>query len=317
MELLGYKSLIFYMKYKGIKFEYFTEEQAINFLQYNNYYFKLSNYKDNFNLNLMTYQNQIVNRYTNLDFFHLVDLSRIDMQLRYLILKMCLDIEHALKVWIMREVTDDRNEDGVTIVDEFVRYYNNIPNIPRTYNNAIDMISYISSDRNLRTQYRQYSTDTPLWFFIEHAQFGHLSSFIEFLNNNITGKNYSSFNSISKEMKYVKNIRNKAAHNAPILNTISISNQIRAGRWDLKIYNYAKRSNLNSNQLSRRLTNHNTHDLTGMLYVFDQVILKKERKIRRKEELINLIERCKENRHIYDENLKSVFRYFDKIVDIF
>lgn len=317
MELLEYKSLVFYMKFKGIKFEYFTEEQAIDFLKFNNYYFKLSNYKDNFNLNLMTYQNEDINRYTNLDFFHLVDLSRIDMQLRYLILKMCLDIEHALKVWTMREVTDDINEDGITIIDEFVQYYNNLPNIPRRYNNAIDMISYISSDRYLRNQYRQYSDNTPLWFFIEHVQFGHLSSFIEFLNNHNSGKNYATFNSISKEIKYVKNIRNKAAHNAPILNTISLTNQIPAGRWDLKIYNYARRSDLNSNQLSRRLTNHNIHDLTAMLYVFDKVILKEERKERRKEELLYLIERCKENRHIYDENLKSVFRYFDLMVDKF
>lgn len=69
------------MKEKDIKFEICSEEDAKKFLQYNNYYFKLKSYARNYNMNSQT------KKYFNLDFAYLVELSKLDMYIRKIILE--------------------------------------------------------------------------------------------------------------------------------------------------------------------------------------------------------------------------------------
>ena len=61
------------------------------FLRYNNYYFKLKSYAKNYPINPKN------GKYVNLEFAYLVELSKLDMYLRKIILGMCLDVEHILK----------------------------------------------------------------------------------------------------------------------------------------------------------------------------------------------------------------------------
>lgn len=58
-----------------------SEEDAKKFLQYNNYYFKLKSYARNYNMNSQT------KKYFSLDFAYLVELSRLDMYIRKIILE--------------------------------------------------------------------------------------------------------------------------------------------------------------------------------------------------------------------------------------
>lgn len=82
------------LKAKNVKFELYSEEEAKKYLQYNNYYFKLKSYARNY-----TKYSKIdmKDKYINLDFAYLVELSSLDMYLRRLIVGLCLDIEHVLK----------------------------------------------------------------------------------------------------------------------------------------------------------------------------------------------------------------------------
>lgn len=59
-------------------------------------------------------------QYKKLDFGYLKGLSTIDMYLRYLIIEMCLDIEHAIKVRLIDDVTNNLVEDGYDIVRKFI-----------------------------------------------------------------------------------------------------------------------------------------------------------------------------------------------------
>ena len=82
-------------KEKGITFNYVSEENAIEFLKRKNNYYRLAAYRKNYDKRL---NGENKGTYINLDFAYLVDLSIIDMHLRNMIIQMCLDIEHDLKV---------------------------------------------------------------------------------------------------------------------------------------------------------------------------------------------------------------------------
>lgn len=99
---------------KGVKFELYSKENAKRFLQYNNYYFKLKSYAKNYPINPKT------SKYVNLDFAYLVELSKIDMYLRKIILEMSLDVEHYLKVRLLNDLCNNDNEDGYAIVHTFL-----------------------------------------------------------------------------------------------------------------------------------------------------------------------------------------------------
>ena len=88
-KMLSTDELICHMKEKGIQFNIVDESAAKDFLTYNNYYMKLAAFRTNYE--------KVDNKYLNLEFAYLQELSTIDMRLRYIIINMCLDIEHYIK----------------------------------------------------------------------------------------------------------------------------------------------------------------------------------------------------------------------------
>ena len=85
---------------KDVTFNYMSEEDAERFLADRNYFFKLKAFAKNYDKRFM--DGDAKGRYIGLDFAYLVELSRIDKQLRDLVLDLTLDIEHYLKVRINR-----------------------------------------------------------------------------------------------------------------------------------------------------------------------------------------------------------------------
>src|SRR5699024_6092128 len=89
-EKLTIEEQIDYLKLKGITFNQTSEDEAKKYLSGNSYYYKVTAYRKNFPKNRE-------NKYQNVDFSTLKDLATIDMHLRYLLIKLSLDIEHAIK----------------------------------------------------------------------------------------------------------------------------------------------------------------------------------------------------------------------------
>ena len=99
------------------RLELYSVEDAKKFLKYNNYYFKLKSYARNYNIN--------PKKYYNLDFAYLVELSKLDMYIRKIILELPLDTEHYLKVRLINDLSDNSKEDGYNIVKLFLPYHPN------------------------------------------------------------------------------------------------------------------------------------------------------------------------------------------------
>ena len=120
---------------KNIQFELCSVEDAKKFLKYNNYYFKLKSYARNYNINVQT------KKYYNLDFAYLVELSKLDMYIRKIILELCLDVEHYLKVRLMNDLSNNSEEDGYNIVKIFLEFH---PNAEADIQSKADKYSFCS-----------------------------------------------------------------------------------------------------------------------------------------------------------------------------
>ncbi|TLP91011.1 Abi family protein [Staphylococcus xylosus] len=306
---LSFKSLIFYMKFKGISFNYIDEFSAMEILEYKNYYFKLNSYVDNYPKRLVRYQNDLVERYQPVDFKNLVDLASLDMQLRYIIIKFCLDIEHSAKLKILRSITRLNDEDGYEVVGNFFNHVKANSNIKNPYKK---MLKHLKYDSYRELDYDKYEQNTPIWFLIEYLQFGDLCWFIEFLYNEYK---INEFKQLSKTLRFVKNIRNKAAHNTPILNNIVSINQINGNDKNVLITQYGKKLGVSKKLLDKRLRNYNIHDILAMFFVYDNVVMSSSMREHRVLEFQDFMNRAKRNKNIYDERFKSVYRFFIKVLE--
>ena len=86
---------------KGIRFEIVSEDYAAFYLENINNYMRTTAYRKNYQQYL---NGKNKGKYIDLDFAYLKELSTIDMHFRFLVTKMCLDIEHALKVQILNDI---------------------------------------------------------------------------------------------------------------------------------------------------------------------------------------------------------------------
>lgn len=288
------------MESKNITFDGMSKTKAKKVLEESNYYFKLTAYRKNFHKNPS-------GKYIKLDFNYLVDLSTIDMRLRYIVLQMSLDIEHALKNMILNDIAKDKNEDGYQVVADFLAHesiqlnkYMHPMKEESHYNNGL---------------YKSYSDDCPIWVLFEIIPFGGLVKFLEFYY--IRKNKPKKYKDLYSTLRYVKNVRNSAAHSNPILMDVVHAGQI-DGDIIPTLTNFVKNVGISKVTWKKRLTNRKVHDLTALLYVHKIYVKSKGMRAARYSDLLELVHnRCPrlKNEYAHHPQLVSVYNYFVKLVD--
>ena len=287
-----------HMKRKGIAFDLYKETAARTFLAEHNYYFKLKAYAHNFD----RYKDpEKDNRYINLDFAHLVDLSKIDAEFRKIILNMCLDLEHYLKVRMLNHCTMV-DEDGYAIVRKLFAMQPDLKDEIEKKVNTSTCHQIIAKRKDA----------WAIWSIVELISFG---PFID-LYNLFYSEN--KFDDDCRGYLYaIKMIRNAAAHNNCLLN------QMRAPYSRSINPSYELRNAINkissykADKVAQQLQNPTTHDFLALLLVYCKIVPESSRKkgLDTAKALFN--ERILENKEYYakQQGLISTYRFVAEILN--
>lgn len=310
--------LIAKMKAKGITFKYITETDAANYLTDKNNYLRTAAYRKNYQKHT---KGKNIGKYINLDFSYLQELSTIDMHLRFIISKMCLDIEHDLKVRILKDIENDISTDGYDITNTFLSQNSYIlGKLEATSSSPFtrDLIhKYFSIQRIYNAQKRKKENkitsydDCPAWVLLEMLTFGDFIKFYEFYYSTRT------FNKISTPViNLVKSLRNGAAHNNCIIADLAHG----TSQAPVEISRAVKKiSSINTNQRQKKLSCRPMLEFVSLLYTYNLVVSDKVKYYRIKELKSLFSGRMLQKRGFFQKNelIKSNYDFACKIIDAF
>ena len=236
-----------------------TKDNAKRFLKYNSYYYRLKHYADAFEVR----RNASTKKYINVTFGKVVELSKLDMYLRKVIMHMCLDVEHVLKTRLMNDITINPKEDGKCIVglylDDYTRYQ---AILCRKSGNSIvaDLIE----------RFPDSAEELPAWKFVEVLTFGEFIDFYTFYYDQYPEQQRNSY------VYYLGNIRflrNAAAHNACMLAKLRSKRKFDK---TVKVMNALSKIHVITGSkeydYKRRMENHVVHDFVTLLCVYHDLL---------------------------------------------
>lgn len=292
----------------GITFKYTDEAEAEVYLSDVNNYLRTASYRKNYQKAL---RGKDTGKYVHLDFAYLQELSVIDMHLRFIITDMCLDVEHAMKVQMIKDIENDHTTDGYDIVYDFLssnehtrKSIESTITSPFTSNLmqkyfTVEQIEDASKKKTMNsiTAY----DDCPAWVLVELLSFGDFLRFYEYYYN------LRSSLPISRgALNCVRTLRNGAAHNTCILADLNKG----VTHPPVEVRNMVSGiSGLNSNMKRNKLSSRPTMEFVSLLYVYQKIVSDKV-KLHRIADLKDLFyNRMTENRGFFSKNQLIVTTY--------
>lgn len=287
---------------KGIQFNIVSEDEAKKFLTNNSYYFKIKSYAKNYDKYT---EGEKAGKYINLEFAYLQELSTLDMYFRRFILRMTLDIEHFLKVQLIRDAGENIDVDGYSIVEDlFTRHSFIKENIERNGKNSAtaDLISKCDGE-------------FAIWNIVEILSFGDVMKLYE-----LYYQEYPTENSMEKYLWSIKFLRNAAAHNNCLLNSLKTPYGIKI-KPNKEINTFiSKIPGIKPNSRIKKMKNPVIHDFIVTLYMFHNIISSEGIKKHTMTELKELVDdRMTRNKHYFEKNqiITSHYEFAKIIIDYF
>lgn len=265
--LLSVDEIVNHMSEKGITFNCVTKDEFKEFITEHNYYMKLASYRDNYTKN-------DEGKYDNLDAGYLIELSRLDASLRYLVFHMTSDIEHFIKVRFIREVTDNPDEDGYNIIKGFLSEDSSF-----RYLKEISKHKASGYCKDLIDKYYPYF---PAWVFVELISFGTLSYLCSFYS-----KKYST-PAIGESLllNSVRDLRNASAHSNCMLNNLDKWNN--ENKYQYISNKLGKLPGISKKRKNKQLRNKFVYDFVCLIYAYNIIVPECPSKEHRRKELRKL-----------------------------
>ncbi len=252
---------------KGIYFKYISETEAEDYLTNINNYLRTASYRKNY----QKYTNGInKGKYIDLDFAYLQELSTLDMHFRFIVMKMCSDIEHDLKVKILKDIENDTTTDGYDIVKDFLS--NNIYIIGKLEATSTSPFTgslvnkYFSIQQMKNPLSQKFENkiiaydDCPVWVLLELLTFG---DFIRFYHFYYSSRNFSKLS--MSTINLIKHLRNASAHNNCIFSDLTAGTSRAPREISQEI---SKITCISSNQRKKKLSCRPVLEFTCLLYAY-------------------------------------------------
>ena len=297
---------------KGITFEHMNEEDAINFLQKKNNYYRLAAYRKNYDKRIT---GEKKGTYIGLDFAYLVDLSIIDMRLRNLLFQMCSDVEHDLKVQLLNDITFDEDEDGYSIVVKFINDNDYLKDeiFKKRFSTYVgDLIKkFFTFDTHKNANNKDIIDDVeircPIWAFVEIISFGTFINLYEYY--------YGDNSPVQKQLLHpVKSLRNACAHNNCIINNL------RRGytRPTRKVTQFVSSiTSISSDARRKYLSTQPIFEFCSLIVVYDSIVSEDVKRHRYNDLSYLVNNRMTKHAEYYDKQqlLTSAYEFIKKILD--
>ena len=313
--MLFVDEMISYLKNKNIKFNYISENDALKYLKSNNNYYNLTSYKHNFEKYM--FDGRFVDKYIDVDFAYLKDLSIIDYRVRLVLFKMIINIEHYLKIKILNTIEKIEDEDGYRIVNLYLEKDFNDEKFPKRVHNSIfkkvgneyyqKIFSKYDVDKDKKLE------NIPIWEFLEIITFGELVNFYDFYTKkyNLVDENRDVY-----ILRDIVKLRNAVAHNTCILSELNKKDNTYPASY--KIVQYLKDCNIGKETRNNKLRNSRIRQITYTLYMFNEIVTSDGIKENVNKEINKLFfDRIILHKEYYNNNelLKSIYSYFKNIIE--
>lgn len=295
---------------KGILFNITTEIAAKKYLLNINNYLRTAAYRKNYTKRQMGTEK---GKYIDLEFAYLQELSSIDLRFRSIVYRMCIDIEHSLKVQLLKKIEQDSSDDGYSLVKTFLGTNKwVIKNIEQTITSPFTkelLKKYFTiknkynkctgRNENHITNYKK----CPVWVLMEVLSFG---NFISFYNYYFRNKQIKPFLSASL-LNIIRNLRNACAHNNCML--INLSNKTSNPPAEIGIF-VSKIKNIGQDQRKWKLSCRPTMEFITLLYVYNKTVPHSIAKDRIKELKFLFFKRMMKNWRFFIKNEPIRSSYF-------
>ena len=198
---------IAFLRGKGVTFERMDEADAMHYLSRESYLFSAYAYRTLFPKRVGgTHDGE----YANLDFRDLVDLERLDRELRAALLPLALDAEHLAKARVLDEVARRPDEDGHSIVRDSMASLS-----PSERSRRAAEISRLRRDEYSGDLQRHYPAEMPIWVLLELSSFGTVADVYRFCADRWDDRPMLREHYF---LRSAKGVRNACAHSSAIIN---------------------------------------------------------------------------------------------------